>query len=97
MIRVTFIDGNIEVYESEHQYHFNELMIKKLEKQVKDLTAQEIYKIFNNLYANELDSIDVCEDRIAVNWFDYGEKTYSEYFNDDYIDITDLVKEQGNE
>lgn len=101
MIRVTSADNSVKelVYmiDTSNAFYMTEFIVKykvvKLEKQVKDLTTQEIYKLFSNCYSNDLDSIDVCEDGIYVNWFDYGEKTYSEYFYDDYIDITCLIKE----
>lgn len=95
MIKITLADGKIkEVYNMLDSLRFqrdNRNPVIKVEKQVKDLTSKEIYKIFSSCFGNELDSIEVCEDRIVVNWYDYGEKTYSEYFYDDYIDITKLV------
>ena len=71
-------------------YDLNDII--KIEKQVKDLTSDEIYKFFIAAYGNDLNYIEICEDRIVVNIFDYGEKTYIEYFYDDYVDITDMIK-----
>ena len=108
MIRVTLEDGsvieNIIAYQKESVDLFvciNGLdnvevysldKVFKIEKQIKDLTSDEIYKVFSAAYGNDLNYIEVCEDSIIVNIFDYGEKTYIEYFYDDYIDVTDMIK-----
>ena len=108
MIRVTLKDGNvienIIAYQKESVDLFvciNRLddvevysldKVFKIEKQIKDLTSDEIYKVFIAAYGNDLNYIEICEDSIIVNIFDYGEKTYIEYFYDDYVDITDTIK-----
>ena len=110
MIRVTLEDGsvieNLIAYQKESVDLFvciNRLddvevysldKVFKIEKQIRDLTSDEIYKVFIAAYGNDLNYIEVCEDSIIVNIFDYGEKTYIEYFYDDYIDVTDIVKEK---
>lgn len=65
--------------------------IVKIEKQLKDLTKQEIYKVISHCYGDELDRIVIYKNRIAVDWSNQEEKDFDEYFDDEYIDITDLV------
>lgn len=84
MIRVTYADNSIEIDYKNKKPIINftsERKIVKIEKQVKDLTLDEVRKLgFERTFEYEwgfgLDTDDVSDD----------------FHNDDYIDITKLVK-----
>lgn len=98
MIRVTYKDNDVVIVEEyqycNHQFQLHSFFddsgclsltednIIKIEKQVKDLTLEEMIKLkarFSSDY-----------------WFEeYSVNTRTKIYDlDDYIDITDLVKEQ---
>lgn len=89
MIRITSKNGELEEWES-NSFDYGKALNKratKIEKQVKDLTIEECKKL-------GLCGVDLYKGGV---WFDEPMKEHIDYYDDDYIDITDLVKEQENE
>lgn len=98
MIRVTF--GNNKQFDYIYYYcisnqigltnRFNQTeyypyeSIKKIEKQVKDLTLEKCHKLFGWIKLYKLGELNYFKDNM---WHYIG--------LDEYIDITDLIKEQG--
>lgn len=106
MIRITFDNGITKEYQGciwdfydfygEEEvgvlgvrHFFQKSRIVKFEKQVKDLTLEEMGKLH---LAEKYTDGNFTELEGAVHL-----GTYKIYKLDDYIDITDLIKEQGNE
>lgn len=83
MIRVTLKNGAICYFNNGSQNYYDCLKSEpiKIEKQVKDLTLEEIHKLFGSVKKGSLEEL---------NYFKDGMWHYIGF--DDYVDITHLVK-----
>lgn len=72
--------GLVDKFEQTEYYPYDS--IKRVEKQVKDLSLEECKKL-------GLCGVDLYKGGV---WFNEPMKEHIDYYDDDYIDITDFVK-----